>query len=97
MSSPRQPARKQATTGTRNDWHLDLTSLPRGDPEYRSITIAQSVYTGHPFAVPPRSTKTRGEEDTGKGFRDLVASAPAGQGPLPARSYAPRHRHRASW
>ena len=70
------------TTGRQNDWHLDLMALPKGDPEYKYIMIAQNVYTGYIFARPMVDTKTTGEGGTAAVFdRMLEESARVGQGP----------------
>ena len=82
FAAPPKSEGRVVTTGRQDDWHLDLMSLPKGDPEYKYIMIAQNVYTGYIFARPLVDTTTTGEGGTAAVFdRMLEESARVGQGP----------------
>ena len=42
FAAPPKSEGRVVTTGRQNDWHLDLMALPKGDPEYKYIMIAQN-------------------------------------------------------
>jgi hypothetical protein len=69
---------KQATTGKKDSWLLDLISLPQGDPTHKYIMIAQNVYTSYLLAEPLESTKA---VETAAAFQALVDRSPPKQGP----------------
>ena len=82
FAAPPKSEGRVVTTGRLDDWHLDLMSLPKGDPEYKYIMIAQNVYTGYIFARPLVNTTTTGEGGTAAVFDSMLAdSARVGQGP----------------
>jgi hypothetical protein len=78
FAAPAAADGKQATTGKKDSWLVDLISLPQGDPIHKYIMIAQNVYTSYLLAEPLESTKA---VDTAAAFQTLVDRSPPKQGP----------------
>ena len=82
FAQPPKSEGRVVTTGRTDDWHLDLMTIPKGDPAYKHVMVAQNVYTGYIWAQPLASTATTGENGTAATFeRMLDDSARVGQGP----------------
>ena len=52
FAAPPKSEGRVVGTGRQDYWHLDLMSLPKGDPEFKYIMIAQNVYTGYILRTP---------------------------------------------
>ena len=73
FATPVEADGKQATTGKKDSWMLDLIDLPQGDPVYKKIMIAQNVYTSYLLAEPRENTKS---EQAAVAFQALIDRSP---------------------